>query len=152
MANFELGLLTVEQKDAIIAACGEIIDGKHHDQFPVDMIQGGAGTTTNMNANEVIANRALELMGHERGEYQYCSPNDHVNCSQSTNDAYPTAIHIGMYFKHLQLLPHLEELIASFRKKGEEFSRIIKMGRTQLEDAVPMTLGRPLMLRQHLAG
>ena len=107
MANFELGLLTVEQKDAIIAACGEILDGKHHDQFPVDMIQGGAGTTTNMNANEVIANRALELMGHERGEYQYCSPNDHVNCSQSTNDAYPTAIHIGMYFKHLQLLPHL---------------------------------------------
>ncbi len=142
MANFELGLLTVEQKDAIIAACGEIIDGKHHDQFPVDMIQGGAGTTTNMNANEVIANRALELMGHERGEYQYCSPNDHVNCSQSTNDAYPTAIHIGMYFKHLQLLPHLEGLIASFRKKGEEFSRIIKMGRTQLEDAVPMTLGQ----------
>lgn len=142
MANFELGLLTVEQKDAIIAACGEIIDGKHHDQFPVDMIQGGAGTTTNMNANEVIANRALELMGHERGEYQYCSPNDHVNCSQSTNDAYPTAIHIGMYFKHLQLLPHLEELIASFRKKGEEFSQIIKMGRTQLEDAVPMTLGQ----------
>ena len=142
MANFELGLLTVEQKDAIIAACGEILDGKHHDQFPVDMIQGGAGTTTNMNANEVIANRALELMGYERGEYQYCSPNDHVNCSQSTNDAYPTAIHIGMYFKHLQLLPHLEELIASFRKKGEEFSQIIKMGRTQLEDAVPMTLGQ----------
>ena len=142
MANFELGLLTVEQKDAIIAACGEILDGKHHDQFPVDMIQGGAGTTTNMNANEVIANRALELMGHERGEYHYCSPNDHVNCSQSTNDAYPTAIHIGMYFKHLQLLPHLEELIASFRKKGEEFSQIIKMGRTQLEDAVPMTLGQ----------
>ena len=142
MANFELGLLTVEQKDAIIAACGEIIDGKHHDQFPVDMIQGGAGTTTNMNANEVIANRALELMGHERGEYQYCSPNDHVNCSQSTNDAYPTAIHIGMYFKHLQLLPHLEELIASFRKKGEEFSRIIKMGRTQMQDAVPIRLGQ----------
>ena len=141
-ANFELGLLTVEQKDAIIAACGEILDGKHHDQFPVDMIQGGAGTTTNMNANEVIANRALELMGHERGEYQYCSPNDHVNCSQSTNDAYPTAIHIGMYFKHLQLLPHLEELIASFRKKGEEFSQIIKMGRTQMQDAVPIRLGQ----------
>ncbi len=141
-ANFELGLLTAAQKEAITAACKEIIDGKHRDQFPVDMIQGGAGTTTNMNANEVIANRALELMGHERGEYQYCSPNDHVNRSQSTNDAYPTAIHIGMYFKHLQLLPHLEELIASFRKKGEEFSRIVKMGRTQLEDAVPMTLGQ----------
>ena len=142
MANFDLGLLTPEQKDAIVAACQEIIDGKHHDQFPVDMIQGGAGTTTNMNANEVIANRALEIMGHERGEYQYCSPNDHVNCAQSTNDAYPTAIHIGMYYNHLQLIPHLEALIASFRKKGEEFARVIKMGRTQLEDAVPMTLGQ----------
>ncbi len=95
MANYELGLLTKEQHDAIVQACKEIIDGKHHEQFPVDMIQGGAGTTTNMNANEVIANRALELMGHKRGEYQYCSPNDHVNCAQSTNDAYPTAIHIG---------------------------------------------------------
>ena len=142
MANFELGLLTVEQKDAIIAACGEILDGKHHDQFPVDMIQGGAGTTTNMNANEVIANRALELMGYERGEYQYCSPNDHVNCSQSTNDAYPTAIHIGMYYSHLRFLPYLESLIGAFHKKGEEFAHIIKMGRTQLEDAVPMTLGQ----------
>lgn len=142
MANFELGLLTVEQKDAIIAACGEILDGKHHDQFPVDMIQGGAGTTTNMNANEVIANRALELMGHERGEYQYCSPNDHVNCSQSTNDAYPTAIHIGMYYTHLKLVKHFKEVIDAFRRKGEEFAHVIKMGRTQLEDAVPMTLGQ----------
>ena len=99
MANFELGLLTEEQANAILRACKEILEGKHHDQFPVDMIQGGAGTTTNMNANEVIANRALELMGHKRGEYQYCSPNDHVNRSQSTNDAYPTAIHIGMYIR-----------------------------------------------------
>ena len=88
------------------------------------MIQGGAGTTTNMNANEVIANRALELMGHEQGEYQYCSPNDHVNCSQSTNDAYPTAIHIGMYFKHLQLLPHLEELIALSVRKERSSRRL----------------------------
>lgn len=95
-----------------------------------------------MNANEVIANRALEIMGHQRGEYIYCSPNDHVNRSQSTNDAYPTAIHLGMYATHLQLLPYLEALIASFRKKGEEFAHIIKMGRTQLEDAVPMTLGQ----------
>ena len=142
MANFELGLLTVEQKDAIIAACGEILDGKHHDQFPVDMIQGGAGTTTNMNANEVIANRALELMGHQRGEYQYCSPNDHVNRSQSTNDAYPTAIHIGLYYTHLKLVKHFEVLIESFRKKATEFAHVIKMGRTQLEDAVPMTLGQ----------
>ena len=97
MANRELDLLTEEQANAIIEACKEILDGKHHDQFPVDMIQGGAGTTTNMNANEVIANRALELMGHQRGEYQFCSPNDAVNRSQSTNDAYPTAIHIGLY-------------------------------------------------------
>lgn len=141
-ANYQLGLLTEKQKDAITQACREIMEGQHHEQFPVDMIQGGAGTTTNMNANEVIANRALEIMGYERGEYVHCSPNDHVNCSQSTNDAYPTAIHLGMYFKHLQLVPRLEALIASFRKKGEEFSQIIKMGRTQLEDAVPMTLGQ----------
>jgi len=106
------------------------------------MIQGGAGTTTNMNANEVIANRALEIMGHQRGEYQYCSPNDHVNCSQSTNDAYPTAIHVGLYYKHLSFMPHLQELITSFRAKGREFAHVIKMGRTQLQDAVPMTLGQ----------
>lgn len=141
-ANYQLGLITEKQKDAIMRACREIMEGQHHEQFPIDMIQGGAGTTTNMNANEVIANRALEIMGYNRGEYAYCSPNDHVNCSQSTNDAYPTAIHLGMYFKHLQLVPRLEALIASFRKKGEEFSQIIKMGRTQLEDAVPMTLGQ----------
>ncbi|MBS5108157.1 MAG: aspartate ammonia-lyase [Phocaeicola vulgatus] len=125
-----------------MAACQEILNGEHHEQFPVDMIQGGAGTSTNMNANEVIANRALEIMGHKRGEYQYCSPNDHVNCSQSTNDAYPTAIHIGMYYSHLRFLPYLESLIGAFHKKGEEFAHIIKMGRTQLEDAVPMTLGQ----------
>ena len=142
VANQELGLLTDEQADAIIKACKEILDGQHHDQFPVDMIQGGAGTTTNMNANEVIANRALDLMGHQRGEFKYCSPNDHVNCSQSTNDAYPTAIHVGLFYSHLNFLPHLEQLIAAFRKKAEEFANVIKMGRTQLEDAVPMTLGQ----------
>ncbi len=142
MANRELDLLTEEQANAIIEACKEIFDGKHHDQFPVDMIQGGAGTTTNMNANEVIANRALELMGHQRGEYQFCSPNDAVNRSQSTNDAYPTAIHIGLYYTHLKLVEHFKALIASFRKKAEEMAHIVKMGRTQLEDAVPMTLGQ----------
>ena len=142
IANYELGLLTEKQVDAILKACKEILEGKHHEQFPVDMIQGGAGTTTNMNANEVIANRALELLGHKRGEYQYCSPNDHVNRSQSTNDAYPTAIHIGMYYTHLKLMKHFEELIDAFRRKAEEFKHIIKMGRTQLEDAVPMTLGQ----------
>ena len=126
IANRELDLLTKEQTDAILKACKEILEGKYHDQFPVDMIQGGAGTTTNMNANEVIANRALELMGHQRGEYQYCSPNDHVNRSQSTNDAYPTAIHIGLYYTHLKLVKHFETLIQSFRKKGEEFAGIIE--------------------------
>ena len=142
IANRELDLLTEEQANAILKACKEILEGEHHEQFPVDMIQGGAGTTTNMNANEVIANRALELLGHQRGEYQYCSPNDHVNRSQSTNDAYPTAIHIGLYYTHLKLVKHFEALIESFRKKGKEFAHVIKMGRTQLEDAVPMTLGQ----------
>ena len=110
-ANHELGLLTDEQAKAITAACQEILDGKWHDQFPVDMIQGGAGTTTNMNANEVIANRALDLMGHKRGEFQYCSPNDHVNCAQSTNDAYPTAIHIGMWFANERFKKHFRILM-----------------------------------------
>ena len=142
MANHELGLLPDDMFEAIAKACREIMDGEHLDQFPVDMIQGGAGTSTNMNANEVIANRALEIMGHKRGEYQFCSPNDHVNRSQSTNDAYPTAIHIGMYMAHLRLKRHLEMLVRSLRAKSEEFKNVIKIGRTQLEDAVPMTLGQ----------
>ena len=142
MANHELGLLTDEQYEAIAQACREILAGQHHDQFPVDMIQGGAGTTTNMNANEVIANRALQIMGHELGDYRYCSPNDHVNCSQSTNDAYPTAIHLGLYATHLEFLKHYVLLIEAFEKKAVEFADILKMGRTQLEDAVPMTLGQ----------
>ena len=142
ITNCESGILEKKKAKAIVQACDEILTGKLHEYFIVDPIQGGAGTSLNMNANEVIANRALEIMGHQRGEYTYCSPNDHVNRSQSTNDAYPTAIHLGMYATHLQLLPYLEALIASFRKKGEEFAHIIKMGRTQLEDAVPMTLGQ----------
>lgn len=142
MANHEQGLLSDEMFNAIAQACRELLDGKHHEHFPVDMIQGGAGTTTNMNANEVIANRALEIMGYERGDYKHCSPNDHVNCAQSTNDAYPTAIHFGLYYTHLELLKHFEQLIAAFEKKAKEFAGIIKMGRTQLEDAVPMTLGQ----------
>ncbi len=141
-ANHELGLLSDAQAAAIEQACQELLDGKHHEQFPVDMIQGGAGTTTNMNANEVIANRALEIMGHKRGEYQFCSPNDHVNCAQSTNDAYPCAIHLGMYFTHLRFIEHFRVMIEAFRKKAEEFKSIIKLGRTQLQDAVPMTLGQ----------
>ena len=141
-ANHQLGLLTDAQYEGIKEACKDILAGKYHDQFPVDMIQGGAGTSTNMNANEVIANIALLKMGHQPGEYEYCSPHDHVNRSQSTNDAYPTAIHMGMYESHLRLIPHLEQLIASFNAKAQEFAHIVKMGRTQLEDAVPMTLGQ----------
>lgn len=142
MANYDLGLLTKEQFGAIKQACEEILAGQWHDQFPVDMIQGGAGTTTNMNANEVIANRALQILGHEPGEYKIISPNDHVNGSQSTNDAYPTAIHLGLYAMHLEYKKHFEELIKAFEAKAKEFAPILKMGRTQLEDAVPMSLGQ----------
>ncbi|MBQ8069738.1 MAG: aspartate ammonia-lyase [Bacteroidales bacterium] len=141
-ANAELGVLDRTIADAIIAACREIVDGKLHDQFPVDMMQGGAGTSVNMNANEVIANRALEIMGHKKGEYQFCSPNDHVNCAQSTNDAYPTAFRYTFVRMNKHLVKSLEDLIAAFRAKGEEFKDIIKMGRTQLQDAVPMTSGQ----------
>ena len=141
-ANAELGVLDRKIGDAIVAACREIVEGKLWDQFPVDMMQGGAGTSVNMNANEVIANRALELMGHKKGEYQYCSPNDHVNCAQSTNDAYPTAFRYTFFRMNRHLEEALRKLIAAFRAKGEEFKDIIKMGRTQLQDAVPMTSGQ----------
>ena len=141
-ANTELGVMPKEIGEAIIKACQEIVDGKLHDQLPVDMMQGGAGTSVNMNANEVIANRALELMGHKKGEYQYCSPNDHVNCAQSTNDAYPTAFRYTFFRMNRHLEKALQDLIDSFRAKGEEFKDIIKMGRTQLQDAVPMTSGQ----------
>ena len=141
-ANAELGVLDKTIANAIIAACCEIVDGKFHDQFPVDMMQGGAGTSVNMNANEVIANRALELMGHKKGEYQFCSPNDHVNCAQSTNDAYPTAFRYTFVRMNKHLVASLQALIAAFRAKGVEFKDFIKMGRTQLQDAVPMTAGQ----------
>ncbi len=140
--NYDLGLLDKSVCDAIVRACNEVRNGKFHSNFAVDMIQGGAGTSTNMNANEVIANRALEILGHERGEYEFCHPNNHVNLSQSTNDAYPTAIKIALINSNKTLVEVLKELIISFRKKGEEFSDVIKMGRTQLQDAVPMTLGQ----------
>ncbi len=141
-ANFELGLLDETIKNAIVESCQEVQKGKFHNHFVVDMIQGGAGTSTNMNANEVIANRALEILGYEKGEYQYCHPNNHVNLSQSTNDAYPTAIKIALYMSNQKLVEVLRELIKSFRKKAQEFTGVIKMGRTQLQDAVPMTLGQ----------
>ncbi len=141
-ANRELGQLDDKVADAMAQACREIIDGKLHENFPVDMIQGGAGTSVNMNANEVIANRALEIMGYAKGDYKYCSPNDHANCAQSTNDAYPTAIRYAFIRMNKHLVASLQSLIDTFRVKAEEFKDTIKMGRTQLQDAVPMTAGQ----------
>lgn len=141
-ANCELGLLDADIARHIILACDKILDGKHYDQFVVDVIQGGAGTSTNMNANEVIANLGLESMGHACGEYDYLHPNSHVNMSQSTNDVYPTAVRITLITKISQLIEAMEYLKKAFEKKAEEFKDIIKMGRTQLQDAVPMTLGQ----------
>ncbi len=141
-ANHELGQLPDDVADAMCRACREIIDGKFHENFVTDLVQGGAGTSVNMNANEVIANRALELMGYEKGDYQHCWPNDHCNCGQSTNDVYPTTIRLTFIEMNKQLVAALERLVASFRKKGEEFKNNIKMGRTQLQDAVPMTSGQ----------
>jgi len=141
-ANQELELLPNDIALAIQKACEEIIEGKFADQFPVDLIQGGAGTSTNMNINEVVANRALELLGHKKGEYKYCHPNNHVNLSQSTNDAFPTSFKLAFIFMNDELVEELALLIESFRKKGKEFNDVLKMGRTQLQDAVPMTLGQ----------
>ena len=144
-ANHKLGLLTDEKFNAIAQACREIMDGKHHDAFPVDMIQGGAGTTTNMNANEVIANRALEIMGHQYGEYQYCSPNDHVNCSQSSNDTFPTAMHVAARVAlEEQVLPAIGRLTATLDRLSAEYRDVVKIGRTHLQDAVPLTLGQEI--------
>ena len=142
LANAELGALDRKIADAIAAACDEILAGKLHDEFVVDMIQGGAGTSTNMCANEVIANRALELLGRAKGDYPHCHPNDHVNCSQSTNDAYPTAIKLGVWFTLRDTLGALRELKAAIEQKAAEVADVIKMGRTENQDAVPMTLGQ----------
>lgn len=141
-ANQELGIIPDNIANAIKEACEELIDGKFVDQFPVDLIQGGAGTSTNMNINEVIANRALELLGHKKGEYQYCHPNNHVNLSQSTNDVFPTAFKLAFIFKNEEIVSTLKLLIKALHAKGKEFKDIIKMGRTQLQDAVPMTVGQ----------
>ena len=142
MANYDCGILSVIQKDAIALACDELLAGKLHQQFSLDMLQGGAGTSTNMNANEVIANRALELMGHQKGDYQYCHPNNHVNASQSTNDAYPSALNLAVYQANRLLCQELSRLAEALADKGAEFQPVLKMGRTQLQDAVPMTLGQ----------
>ncbi len=141
-ANLELDLLDDDVAGAIIGACREIRTGKLHGEFVVDVIQGGAGTSTNMNANEVIANRALELLGRQRGEYDIVHPNNHVNLSQSTNDAYPTALKIAAVWSLADLEQTVAALRDAFLEKAEEFADIVKMGRTQLQDAVPMTLGQ----------
>src|SRR6267378_8464530 len=140
--NCELKLLDQTRADAIVAAAEEIRAGRLHEQFVVDVIQGGAGTSTNMNANEVIANRALELLGRPKGDYRFLHPNEHVNMSQSTNDVYPTALKLAAYSGIMRLVEAMAVLRQAFEKKSEEFKDIIKMGRTQLQDAVPMTLGQ----------
>jgi len=142
MANHELGVLDEAKKDAICGACDDILAGNLHEHFTVDMFQGGAGTSTNMNANEVIANRGLELMGHQKGEYQYLHPNDHANCSQSTNDAYPTAIKLAVLLSLQDLTGAMQELQHALEVKAQAFADVLKMGRTENQDAVPMTLGQ----------
>ncbi|MEI3855997.1 MULTISPECIES: aspartate ammonia-lyase [Ensifer] len=141
-ANMELGQLDAERAEAIVAACHEIEAGALNDQFVVDVIQGGAGTSTNMNANEVIANRALEILGHARGDYGRLHPNEQVNLGQSTNDVYPTALKLATYSGIFRLIDAMAYLRAAFERKADEFHDILKMGRTQLQDAVPMTLGQ----------
>ena len=141
-ANSELGALDKDKADIICTVCDELLDGKLHENFTVDMFQGGAGTSTNMNANEVIANRGLELMGYNKGEYEHLHPNDHVNRAQSTNDAYPTSIKLATLLSHRDLARAMGELKKALEVKAEEFSDVLKMGRTENQDAVPMTLGQ----------
>jgi aspartate ammonia-lyase len=141
-ANADVGAMKRERLDAIEKATAAIREGKYHDQFIVDWYQGGAGTSTNMNANEVIANVGLELTGHKKGEYQFLEPHDDLNMSQSTNDSYPTAIKVALLLRNDRLISELKNLVASFRKKGGAFLEMVKMGRTEMQDAVPMTVGQ----------
>ncbi|MGB7924557.1 MAG: aspartate ammonia-lyase [Pyrinomonadaceae bacterium] len=141
-ANTDVGAMKKEKLDAIEKACQAVRDGKYHDQFKVDWYQGGAGTSTNMNANEVLANIALEMTGHKKGEYQFIEPHDDLNMSQSTNDSYPTAIKVAFLLRNDKLIEELQKLAASFRVKGGAFLEIVKMGRTEMQDAVPMTVGQ----------
>jgi aspartate ammonia-lyase len=143
--NAKLGVLDSRRADAIAQACDDLIGGALHEQFVVDVIQGGAGTSTNMNANEVIANRALEHLGHARGEYQHLHPNDHVNASQSTNDVYPTALRLAAWAGIDGLLAAMADLRGAFEAKAAAFRNVLKIGRTQLQDAVPMTLGQEFL-------
>lgn len=141
-ANAEDGRLKKEKLDAIEKACLAVMDGKYHDQFIVDLYQGGAGTSANMNANEVIANIALEMSGHKKGEYHYIEPHDDLNMGQSTNDVYPTAIKVALILHNEKVVKEAEALSSAFHKKGNEFKDILKMGRTEGQDAVPMTVGQ----------
>lgn len=141
-ANTDVGRMKKEKLAAIERACQAVIDGKYHDQFLVDLYQGGAGTSANMNANEVLANIALEMSGHKKGEYQFIEPHDDLNMGQSTNDVYPTAIHVALLLHNDKVIKEAELLSQSFHKKGEEFKNILKMGRTEGQDAVPMTVGQ----------
>ncbi|MBX2964414.1 MAG: aspartate ammonia-lyase [Cyclobacteriaceae bacterium] len=141
-ANTEVGRMKPERMAAIEKACQAVMDGKYHDQFLTDLYQGGAGTSANMNANEVLANIALEMMGKKKGEYQFIEPHDDLNMGQSTNDVYPTAIHIALILHNDKVVKEAELLAQAFHKKGEEFKHLVKMGRTEGQDAVPMTLGQ----------
>ena len=144
-ANVDLGVIDRPRADAIVRACDDLVRGELHDQFVVDVIQGGAGTSTNMNANEVIANRALEHLGAVKGRYDVLHPNDHVNASQSTNDVYPTALRVAAWFGINELLAAMAALRGAFEGKADEFKSVLKIGRTQLQDAVPMTLGQEFL-------
>ena len=144
IANCELGLLDDRRSVAIRLACEEVREGKLHEEFVVDVIQGGAGTSSNMNANEVICNRALEILGHKKGEYEQLHPLDHVNLSQSTNDVYPTAVKLALQLGIKRLHTEMAALRHAFAEKALEFGDVLKVGRTQLQDAVPMTLGQEL--------
>src|SRR5262245_60747324 len=141
-ANTDVGAMKPERLAMIEKACKAVMDGKYKDQFQVDWYQGGAGTSTNMNANEVLANVGLELGGHKKGEYQYLEPHDDLNMSQSTNDSYPTAIKVALILRNEKLVAELEQLVGSFRAKGDTYLKVVKMGRTELQDAVPMTVGQ----------
>src|SRR6186713_1354841 len=141
-ANTDVGRMKKEKLDAIEKACLAVIDGKYHDQFVTDLYQGGAGTSANMNSCEVLANIALEMSGHKKGEYQFIEPHDDLNMGQSTNDVYPTAIHVALLLHNDKLIKEAQSLSQTFHKKGEEFKNLVKMGRTEGQDAVPMTLGQ----------
>ena len=141
-ANYDVGAMKKERLDAIEKACRAVLAGRYKDQFQVDWYQGGAGTSTNMNANEVLANVALELSGHKKGEYQFIEPHDDLNMSQSTNDSYPTAIKVAFILRNEKLVEELQQLVASFHAKGNQYLETVKMGRTEMQDAVPMTVGQ----------